>query len=121
MDFVHQQSQAKMALQLGNAGPKGSTKILWEGQDMALEQGWPIVGPSAVPYKDQIPHELNKAEMLEIEKQFVDSVKMAEECNFDMLEFHCGHGYLFSSFITPLSNKRTDEYGGSLDNRMRFP
>ena len=121
VDFVHQQSKAKIALQLGHAGPKGSTKILWEGQDMALEEGWPIVGPSEVAYKDQIPHELSKMEMLEIKNQFVNAVQMAEECNFDMLEFHCGHGYLFSSFITPLSNIRTDEYGGNLENRMRYP
>ena len=121
VDFVHQQSQAKIALQLGHAGPKGSTKVLWEGQDMALEKGWPIVGPSEVAYKDQIPHELTKLEMMKIQSQFVKAVQMAENCNFDMLEFHCGHGYLFSSFITPLSNKRTDEYGGSLNNRMRYP
>ncbi|MDG2065757.1 MAG: bifunctional salicylyl-CoA 5-hydroxylase/oxidoreductase [SAR324 cluster bacterium] len=121
VDFVHKQSQAKLALQLGHAGPKGSTKILWEGQDTALEEGWPIVGPSAVAYKDQIPHVLTKLEMKEIQNQFVKAVQLAEECDFDMLEFHCGHGYLFSSFITPLSNKRTDEYGGSLDNRMRYP
>ncbi|MED5516209.1 MAG: bifunctional salicylyl-CoA 5-hydroxylase/oxidoreductase, partial [SAR324 cluster bacterium] len=121
VDFVHQQSQAKIALQLGHAGPKGSTKVLWEGQDMALEKGWPIVGPSEVAYKDQIPHELTKLEMMKIQSQFVKAVQMAENCNFDMLEFHCGHGYLFSSFITPLSNKRKDEYGGSLNNRMRYP
>ena len=121
VDFVHQQSKAKIALQLGHAGPKGSTKILWEGQDMALEKGWPIVGPSAVAYKDQIPHKLSKKEMLEIQNQFVQAVHLAEECDFDMLEFHCGHGYLFSSFITPLSNRRIDEYGGSLANRMRYP
>ena len=121
VNFVHQQSQAKIALQLGHAGPKGSTKVLWEGQDMALEKGWPIVGPSEVAYKDQIPHELTKLEMMKIQSQFVKAVQMAENCNFDMLEFHCGHGYLFSSFITPLSNKRTDEYGGSLNNRMRYP
>jgi anthraniloyl-CoA monooxygenase len=121
VDFVHQQSEAKIALQLGHAGPKGSTKILWEGQNTALEEGWPIVGPSAVAYKDQIPHALTKPEMRVIQDQFVKSVQLAEECDFDMLEFHCGHGYLFSSFITPLSNKRTDEYGGSLANRMRYP
>ncbi|MBF0276472.1 MAG: bifunctional salicylyl-CoA 5-hydroxylase/oxidoreductase [SAR324 cluster bacterium] len=122
VDFVHNHSQAKIVLQLGHAGPKGSTKVLWEGQDMALEEGgWPLLGPSPIPYKDQIPEELTTAKMQKICNQFVESVKMAEECDFDMIELHCAHGYLLSSFITPLSNHRKDEYGGSLPNRLRFP
>ena len=121
-DFVHAQSQAKFVLQLGHAGPKGSTKVLWEGADLALEEGgWPVVGPSAIPYKDQIPKALSKAEMREIQNQFVQAVQMAEECHFDMIELHCAHGYLLSAFITPLSNQRSDEYGGTLENRLRYP
>ena len=121
VDFVHQQSHAKIALQLGHAGPKGSTQPLWEGTDVALEAGWPVVGPSPIPYKDQIPQELTPSAMNAIKAQFVEAVHRAEACNFDMLELHCAHGYLLSAFITPLSNQRSDEYGGSLENRLRYP
>lgn len=121
VNFVHQQSQAKIVLQLGHAGPKGSTQVLWEGADLALAEGWPIVGPSPIAYKDQIPQELTKSEMQVIQEQFIESVHKAEECGFDMLELHCAHGYLLSAFITPLANQRTDEYGGTFENRMRYP
>ncbi len=122
--FVHRWSRAKICLQLGHAGPKGSTKRMWEGMDEPLDDGnWPVVGPSPLPYgpRNQVPRELTRAEMDEIREQFVEAVRMAVEAGFDMLELHCAHGYLLSSFITPLRNRRTDDYGGSLENRLRYP
>ncbi|HVS45940.1 MAG TPA: bifunctional salicylyl-CoA 5-hydroxylase/oxidoreductase [Verrucomicrobiae bacterium] len=124
VDFVHERSDAKICLQLGHSGPKGSTKLMWEGMDEPLDDGnWPVVGPSEVPYapQNQLPRELTRAEMDEIADQFVRATRRAIEAGFDMVELHCAHGYLLSSFITPLSNKRTDEYGGSLANRLRYP
>ncbi len=122
--FVHANSNAKMCMQLGHSGPKGSTKLMWEGMDEPLEEGnWEVVGPSAIPYgeQNQIPRELTVAEMHHILEQFVQSTRMADSAGFDMLELHCAHGYLLSSFITPLQNRRTDRYGGSLANRLRYP
>ncbi len=122
--FVHEYSGAKIALQLGHSGPKGSTKLMWEGMDEPLDDdNWPVVGPSAVPYSpaNQIPRELDREEMICIRDEFVRATRMGTQAEFDMLELHCAHGYLMSSFLTPLLNKRTDEYGGSLQNRMRFP
>ncbi|MGC1381346.1 MAG: bifunctional salicylyl-CoA 5-hydroxylase/oxidoreductase [Candidatus Baltobacteraceae bacterium] len=124
VDFVHAWSGTKICLQLGHSGPKGSTKLMWEGMDEPLDDGnWPVVGPSAIPYAsaNQVPAELTRAEMDEIRKAFVRAAKMGLEAGFDMLELHCAHGYLLSSFITPLRNRRTDEYGGSLENRLRYP
>ncbi|HEY1975913.1 MAG TPA: bifunctional salicylyl-CoA 5-hydroxylase/oxidoreductase [Candidatus Baltobacteraceae bacterium] len=122
--FVHEFSNAKICLQLGHSGPKGSTKLMWEGMDEPLEAGnWPVVGPSAVPYAQshQVPRELSRSEMDEILRAFVRATQMGVEAGFDMVELHCAHGYLLSSFITPLRNHRTDEYGGSLENRLRYP
>jgi anthraniloyl-CoA monooxygenase len=124
VDFVHGYSTAKICLQLGHSGPKGSTKLMWDGMDQPLdEQNWPVVGPSAVRYApiNQLPRELTLAEMGEIRDAFVRAAHMGLEAGFDMLELHCAHGYLLSSFITPLLNARTDEYGGSLTNRLRYP
>lgn len=124
VDFVHEWSGAKVCLQLGHSGPKGSTKLMWEGMDEPLASGnWPVVGPSAVPYSamSQVPRELTRAEMDAIRDEFVRATQMGIEAGFDMLELHCAHGYLLSSFITPLRNRRTDEYGGSLRNRLRYP
>ena len=125
VDFVHEQTGAKICLQLGHSGPKGATKLMWEGMDEPLDAGehWPIVAPSAIPYarQNQTPRELTRAEMDEILQAFVDAARMGEQAGFDMLELHCAHGYLLSSFITPLRNRRTDEYGGSLENRLRYP
>jgi anthraniloyl-CoA monooxygenase len=124
VDFVHASSRAKICLQLGHSGPKGSTKLLWEGMDEPLDEGnWPLVAPSAIPYaaRNQAPSELTRAEMLEICDAFVRAAGMGLEAGFDMLELHCAHGYLLSSFITPLRNHRRDEYGGSLANRLRYP
>ena len=124
VEFVHQNTPAKIALQLGHSGPKGSTKLMWEGMDEPLEEGnWPVVGPSAIPYApgNQVPLALDEAGMRAIRDAFVAAVDMAIEAGFDMLELHCAHGYLLSSFLTPLRNRRTDRYGGSLENRLRFP
>jgi anthraniloyl-CoA monooxygenase len=124
VSFVHEFSGAKIALQLGHSGPKGSTKLMWDGMDEPLESGnWPVVGPSALPYspRNQVPSELSRDEMNEIRAQFEAATRMGIEAGFDWLELHCAHGYLLSSFITPLRNQRTDEYGGSLENRLRYP
>jgi len=124
-DFVHAESQAKIGMQLGHSGRKGSTRLMWEGIDEPLPEGnWPVVGPSPLPYRagiNQVPHELSRAEMAEILDQFVDSAHRADRAGFDLLELHCAHGYLLSSYISPLTNQRTDEYGGSLTNRLRYP
>ncbi|NPU10869.1 bifunctional salicylyl-CoA 5-hydroxylase/oxidoreductase [Bradyrhizobium sp. 83002] len=124
VDFVHANSQAKFALQLGHAGRKGATKLMWDGMDRPLEQGaWDIVSASPLPYfqDSRVPRELDRAAMDAIKADFVTAAERGHACGFDMLELHCAHGYLLASFISPLTNKRTDEYGGSLENRLRFP
>jgi anthraniloyl-CoA monooxygenase len=124
VDFIHRESLAKVCLQLGHAGPKGSTKVPWLGEDVPLDDGnWPIVAPSAVRYAPQlpVPHEMSRTDMDRVRAQFVAAARMGVDCGFDMLELHCAHGYLLSAFITPLSNQRQDSYGGSVDNRVRFP
>ena len=124
VDFVHGRSTAKIGAQLGHSGRKGSTKLMWEGIDQPLESGnWTAVGPSALPYspQNQTPVELDRAGMDAIKAEFVASAVRADEAGFDLLEVHAAHGYLLSSFLSPVSNKRTDEYGGSLENRLRFP
>jgi anthraniloyl-CoA monooxygenase len=124
VDFVHANSAAKICLQLGHAGRKGATKLMWEGMDQPLEQGgWPIKAASPLPYyaNSQVPREMTRADMDATIADFVQAVKRGERAGFDMLELHAAHGYLLASFISPLTNKRTDEYGGSLENRMRFP
>ncbi|HEY1654192.1 MAG TPA: bifunctional salicylyl-CoA 5-hydroxylase/oxidoreductase [Candidatus Tumulicola sp.] len=124
VDFVHASSEAKICLQLGHSGPKGSTKLMWEGMDEPLEEkNWPVVGPSPIAYAplNQVPRELTLAEMDEIRVAFARAAEMGREAGFDMLELHCAHGYLLSSFITPLLNARTDAYGGTLENRLRYP
>src|SRR5579871_2074137 len=124
VDFVHASSRAKICLQLGHSGPKGSTKLMWDGMDEPLDtDNWPVVAPSAIPYApvSQVPAELGRAEMEEIRAAFARAAEMGLAAGFDMLELHCAHGYLLSSFITPLRNRRTDEYGGSLANRLRYP
>ncbi|HEY0012704.1 MAG TPA: bifunctional salicylyl-CoA 5-hydroxylase/oxidoreductase [Allosphingosinicella sp.] len=124
VDFVHANSSAKFCLQLGHSGPKGSTRVGWEGYDVPLDSGnWPLMAASDVPWSsaNQVPRPMTRADMDEVIAQFVAAVRMGEEAGFDMVELHAAHGYLLSSFITPLLNKRTDEYGGSLENRLRFP
>jgi anthraniloyl-CoA monooxygenase len=124
VDFVHTRSTAKIGAQLGHSGRKGSTKLMWEGIDQPLDSGnWTAVGPSALPYGpgNQTPVELDRAGMDAIKAEFVEAACRAEEAGFDLLEIHAAHGYLLSSFLSPVSNRRTDEYGGSLENRLRFP
>jgi anthraniloyl-CoA monooxygenase len=124
VDFVHAQSKAKICLQLGHSGGKGSTKLGWEGNDVPLDEGnWPVMAASDVPWSpvNQVPRPMTRADMDIVRDQFVAAVRMGLECGFDMVELHAAHGYLLSSFITPLHNKRTDEYGGSLENRLRYP
>jgi anthraniloyl-CoA monooxygenase len=124
VEFVHAETDAKIAIQLGHSGAKGSTQLGWEESDAPLESGnWPVLAPSAVPWsaQNQMPRELTRADMDLIREQFVQSAEMAALTGFDWLELHYAHGYLMSSFITPITNRRTDEYGGTLENRMRFP
>jgi anthraniloyl-CoA monooxygenase len=124
VDFVHSSSEAKICLQLGHAGRKGSTQVGWEEMDHPLPAGnWPLVAPSALPYDDpnQVPREMTRADMDSIRDQFVASARRAIACGFDMLELHMAHGDLLASFISPITNKRSDEYGGTLENRLRWP
>jgi anthraniloyl-CoA monooxygenase len=123
-EFVHTHSRARICLQLGHSGRKGATRLMWEGMDEPLEEGgWEVMGPSALPYgpRNQVPREMTRADMDAVIGQHVRAAEMAHDAGFDMLELHCAHGYLLSSFITPLSNRRTDAYGGPLENRLRFP
>jgi anthraniloyl-CoA monooxygenase len=123
--FVHSSSAAKIGIQLGHSGRKGSTRLMWEGIDQPLDSGnWEVCGPSPLPYAagvNQIPRELTVAEMTQILGQFVASAEAADRARFDVLELHCAHGYLLSSFISPVSNQRTDSFGGSLEGRLRYP
>lgn len=124
VEFVHTNTDTKICMQLGHAGPKASTKVSWEGTDQPLETGnWPILGPSPVAWSEQnqTPVVMTRALMDQVKAQFVQAAEMADEAGFDMIELHCAHGYLLSAFITPITNTRTDEYGGSLANRLRFP
>ncbi len=124
VDFVHHWTRAKVAMQLGHAGPKGSTKLEWEGANEPLEEGnWPVIGPSAAPYsaRNQVPRPMDRSDMDRVIQEFERATRMAKEAGFDLLEIHAAHGYLLSAFLTPLLNHRTDEYGGSLQNRLRFP
>jgi anthraniloyl-CoA monooxygenase len=124
VDFVHTNSGAKIAIQLGHAGRKGSTQRMWEGMDEPLPAGnWPIISASPLPYypHSQVPKEMARADMDQVKEDFVRAAEMSDEAGFDLLELHFAHGYLLASFISPLTNQRTDSYGGSLENRMRFP
>ncbi|WP_441276697.1 bifunctional salicylyl-CoA 5-hydroxylase/oxidoreductase [Tardiphaga sp. 172_B4_N1_3] len=124
VDFVHNTSAAKICLQLGHAGRKGATKLMWDGMDRPLADGaWDIVSASPLPYypDSQVPAEIDRAAMDRVKAEFVAATIRGERCGFDMLEMHTAHGYLLASFLSPLTNKRTDEYGGSLENRLRFP
>ena len=124
VDFAHQQSSAKMGMQLGHSGPKGSTQLGWDAIDEPLPSGnWPLLSASAVPYgaQNQVPKAMNRADMDAMTAAFVVSTKRAADAGFDWLELHCAHGYLLSASSAPLTNQRSDEYGGSLDNRCRYP
>jgi anthraniloyl-CoA monooxygenase len=124
VDFVHHYTRAKIALQLGHAGPKGSTQRGWEEPDEPLDAGnWALLAPSPIAYgeRNQTPRAMTRDDMDRVKLQFERATEMGLRCGFDLLELHCAHGYLLSSFITPLTNRRTDEYGGSLENRLRYP
>ena len=124
VDFVHGHSPAKIGLQLAHAGRKGSTRRLWEGIDEPLPSGnWALVSASPIPYfpHSQIPRAMERGDMEAVRDDFARAARMAEEAGFDLLELHFAHGYLLASFLSPLTNRRADAYGGSLGNRARFP
>lgn len=132
VDYVHAHSSAKFALQLAHAGRKGSTRVPWsvdasdktDYTDVPLAHGnWDIIAPSPIAWSEAnaVPREMTRADMERVKADFVRATLMGKDAGFDMLELHCGHGYLLSSFLTPISNQRTDEYGGSVENRLRFP
>ena len=125
VDFVHAESDAKIGIQLGHAGRKGATKRLWEGDNEPLDEGgWPVLSASPLPYfpdRSPVPREMSLDDMRVAEADFVSAAELAERAGFDLLEIHMAHGYLLASFISPLTNQRTDEFGGSIENRMRFP
>jgi len=122
--FVHAHSAAKICLQLGHAGRKGATKLMWEGMDRPLSEGaWPIFSASPLPYypESQVPREMTRIDMDRVTAEFVSAAERGIRAGFDMLELHCAHGYLLASFLSPLTNKRSDAYGGSIENRLRYP
>ena len=124
VDFVHHTPGAKIGLQLGHSGPKGSTQLGWQQIDEPLASGnWPLLAASAGPYgpHNQTPRAMTRADMDEVRDAFVAATRRAALAGFDLLELHCAHGYLLASFISPLTNRRDDEYGGSLENRLRYP
>jgi anthraniloyl-CoA monooxygenase len=124
VDFVHAQSHTKFCLQLGHAGRKAATKLMWEGIDEPLPEGaWPIISASSLPYfpYSAVPREMTRGDMDQVIADYVAATKRGLRAGFDMVEMHAAHGYLLASFISPLTNVRSDEYGGSLENRLRFP
>ncbi|WP_369273955.1 bifunctional salicylyl-CoA 5-hydroxylase/oxidoreductase [Streptomyces sp. R11] len=125
VQFVHAQAPGTaIGVQLGHSGRKGSTRLMWEGIDEPLEDGnWPLVAPSPLPYKQysQTPREVTRSQLTDIREQFTAAAWRAARAGFDLLELHCAHGYLLSGFLSPLTNQRTDAYGGSLEKRLRFP
>jgi anthraniloyl-CoA monooxygenase len=124
VDYVHARTSARVAIQLGHAGPKGSTQLGWEDADEPLPSGnWPLVAPSAVAYgpANQVPRAMTRTDMDRISGDFVRATQAAVAAGFDWLELHCAHGYLLSAFLCPLTNRRDDDYGGTLANRCRFP
>ena len=124
VDYVHARTPAKIALQLGHAGPKGSTQRGWEAADEPLPDGnWPLIAPSAIAYgpHNQVPRAMTRSDMDRVRDEFVAAARAGAACGFDWLELHCAHGYLMAAFISPLTNRRDDAYGGTLENRCRFP
>ena len=124
VDFIHDRSNAAIGLQIGHSGRKGSTKLMWEGDTEPLDNGnWDIIGPSPIPYRtdSQVPREMTREDMDRVIEEHLAAARRGIEARFDLLELHYAHGYLMSSFLTPLANQREDEYGGSLENRMRLP
>lgn len=127
VDFVHENTSTRVAMQLGHSGRKGSTQLGWEEMDHPIEESdknWPLVSASPIPWfegESQVPGEIDRAEMDRILADFVQATERSARAGFDMLELHCAHGYLLASFLSPLTNQRTDEFGGSIENRLRYP
>jgi anthraniloyl-CoA monooxygenase len=124
VDFVHTHTDSRIGLQIGHSGRKGSTKLMWEGDSEPLDDGnWGIMAPSPIRYRpdSQVPREMTRSDMDRVRDQHVAAARFGNEAGFDLLELHYAHGYLLSSFLTPLANHRSDQYGGSLANRMRYP
>jgi anthraniloyl-CoA monooxygenase len=124
VDFVHNHTNAAFGLQIGHSGRKGSTKLMWKGDSEPLDSGnWEIMAPSPIKYRpdSQVPREMDRGDMDRVIEEHVAAARLGADAGFDLLELHYAHGYLLSSFLTPLANQRNDEYGGSLENRMRFP
>ncbi len=123
--YIHANGDTRVSMQIGHAGRKGSTRLAWDAIDMPLQSGgWPLLAPSPLPYipgTSQVPKKMDRADMDRVKADFVAATRRATSADFDMLEFHAAHGYLMSSFISPLTNQRRDEYGGSLENRCRYP
>ena len=119
VEFVHKNSDSKIGIQIAHAGRKGST---WENKQISLEEGWETIAPSPIPYhpSERIPHELSVEEIKNLVQNFKDAAKRAVNAGFDVIEIHGAHGYLVHQFLSPLSNVRTDQYGGSFENRTRF-
>ena len=130
VDYIHRETPAKVAIQLGHAGPKGATRVPWQGENEPLAQGpgesqpgWPLIAPSALPWRlgNAVPRSMTRRDMNRVRGEFVRATRRAAACGFDLLELHCAHGYLLSAFISPLTNRRGDRYGGRLEGRLRFP
>ena len=127
VNFVHGASTAKIAMQLGHAGAKGSTRVPWEGEDLPLPasaDNWPLISASPQQFLDGVSawsHAMTREDMNRVTADFVAATRRAAEAGFDLLELHCAHGYLLSAFLSPLTNQRTDDYGGSMANRLRWP
>ena len=124
VDFVHQFSPARIAAQIGHAGRKGATKLAWEGIDQPLDEGaWELIAPSPIPYLEhsQVPREMTRDDMDRVQDTFIATFERAARTGFDMAELHCAHGYLLAGFLSPVTNTRSDEYGGAMENRLRYP
>ncbi|MCW2288681.1 bifunctional salicylyl-CoA 5-hydroxylase/oxidoreductase [Leucobacter luti] len=124
VDYVHANSTAKIGAQIGHSGRKGSTKKMWEGIDDPVEAGgWEVIAPSAIPYGPgcNVPREATSADLDRVRSEYTAAARRADEAGFDLIELHAAHGYLLSSFLSPIANQRTDSYGGSLENRLRYP
>lgn len=124
VDFVHAHGQIPVCMQLGHAGRKGSTRLAWEGIDLPLKAGnWPILAPSPIPYlpQSQVPKAMDADDMRAVRDAFVQAARRCDRAGFDMIEVHMAHGYLLATFLSPITNQRTDAYGGSLEDRLRYP
>ncbi len=122
-DFIHQNTQTKIGVQLGHSGRKGATKKPWEGQNEAIDSPWDLISASPIAFSEKLaaPREMNANDREEIVSQFVQATKNADEAGFDLIELQAHHGFLLASFLSPLTNIRTDEFGGSIENRLKFP